>query len=896
MRSRLAAAVCLCAMALTSACAFAQHSPARKPSGLAREARRFDFDEEKLGNYETLPMNWLPITGGRFPRFVEPAFDREIGHDDAPSFRLQIRTGNVGAYYLAKDIPAHPSSEYRVTAWIRTDSLNHAAAHVTAYYLDHALAPIVETERYSDPVNSRTGGDAWTQVVVDLPGGVANARWIALSCRIEQPALPNAAEGPYAPIPLRDTNASAWFDDIVVIRRPRVEMELNHSSHFYYDDEPVRCGIKLLDLDGAGLDLTLKIEDALGRSQQAFALDGPSLIADRRPIDITALMPGMYTARLEMRLDEHVIATHDRRFVVIRRRLAGGRPTGDGFGIVLSDESVNRSEVVELVDRVRPGAVKLPLWRFGLTEEQVVFGDANTQKMIETFRSHGIDIVAVLDDLPKSLAEAYEYPKRTVERALAIPLSEKNDWVPYLGLLLMRHGAWTNTWQIGDDHGAPRFDTTTIKAAIESARQVVNPLVGKPRLVLPYSSFGGARVELGANDIASTTFEFHQTPNVGHDDVEPAKTGDPQGSRWASLSTTDEDRYDREARLSRFARGLISARAMQYESVFVPALWTFQECDDGEVIRPREELVILHTIARRLGGLENATRMTLHPELASWLFTDDASRAGAIALWWPDERSKLVTLDVPEETAIHDVWGNPVETIRNERGATFRVGGMPVFVGPVLPFRMKGIDSFELDNAVLTASIRPQARDLLLRNFGNDDMIGELLLQGPDGWRITPHRLSIKLQPGETLKLPIQLKPPSNASAGWYTLNGRLDVGGDGDGATYVSTPIRVDAPGLDVNVFAHRDADGIRFVQRVTNTADHVLRLRAYLIAPGRPRETRTINHLGSGETAIREFRVDPATDVEGGYVRLSVEEIGGTLKHNTVIQFSDAPGPLRN
>ncbi|MCB9852050.1 MAG: hypothetical protein H6819_03060 [Phycisphaerales bacterium] len=883
----------LCALILAFAiCSTttAQVSSRQPSTALAREAKRFDFDEQKLGNFEDLPMNWLPITGGSFPRFVEPAFDMMSGHDAPPSFRLQIQTGNVGAYYLAKDIPAHPGSEYRISAWVRTKGLENASAYITAYYLDHALQPIGETERYSEPVNAGCCGVDWTQVTVDLPGGVRNARWIALSCRIEQRKPENPVEGPFAPIPRRDANASAWFDDIIVIRRPRVQMALNRNSHFYFDDEPIRCDIKLLDLDGAGLDVTLKIDDAVGRTMQTFTLDGPALVAEARPVDFAALSPGMYTARLQMRLDRHVIAEHERRFVVLRRTMAGERTNGAGFGVVLSDESVDRPEIIDLIDRIRPGAVKLPLWRFGLTDDAVVYGDENTRNMIETFRRRNIEIVAVLDALPKSLAAAYEYPKRTIERALAVPIAEKNDWVPYLGLLLMRHGAWTNTWQLGDDHGAPRFDASTITAALQSVRQVIDPLIGKPRIVLPNSSFGGAQVEIGPDDIASTTFEFHQTPDLGADGDAANKPADPLGSSWATLSTTDENRYDREARLKRFARGLISSRAIGYQSVFVPALWTFEEGDNGRIIRPREELVLLNTVSRRLGDLPNATRMTLHPDIASWLFSDIDGRIGAIALWRPDEESEEITLDIPPTTEVHDVWGRIVETTRTEEGVRFSVGGMPVFVGPVSVPHMREIDSFEVMNAQLTASIRTQTRDVMLLNTQSEDLVGELLLQGPDGWRISPRRVPIQLHPGETLKYPIQLKPPSNAPAGWYSLKGRLDVAGDGDGETYVTTPIRVDAPGLEVNVFAHRDGDGIRFIQRITNTADRVMELRAYLIAPGRPRDARSINHLGAGETAVREFRVEPADTVEGGFVRISVEEIGGELKHNTVIQFNSS------
>ena len=73
----------------------------------------FDFDERALGNYDDTPMYWEQLRGDGFPAlYAKGRFDDQVGRDAAPSFRLDIATGNVAYEYRNLDLTVVPESDY----------------------------------------------------------------------------------------------------------------------------------------------------------------------------------------------------------------------------------------------------------------------------------------------------------------------------------------------------------------------------------------------------------------------------------------------------------------------------------------------------------------------------------------------------------------------------------------------------------------------------------------------------------------------------------------------------------------------------------------------------------------------------------------------------------------
>jgi len=863
--------------------AFGQQTQATRATN-PRIVKSFDFDERKFGNFESLPMNWLRIDEPGFPSFLEPAFDMESGRTAAPSFGMAIQTGNVGAYYRAKDIVADANSEYRITVWVKTEQLKHAGAVVTAFYYDHNLTKIEATERRSASV--RTHGE-WTRVHVDLPGGNPRARWIGLSCRIEQPAVVNQPTADMVPIHYTDVDGRAWFDDITIMRRPRVSLTLDRADHLYRHDETVTCHVQLFDVDGVDLDIELSVDDAAGRSVLQQSLTGQSLIGDARAIAFDRLAAGIYDAHLTMSLRGKTIANHVRRFAVLSQPSMMGSNGGGPFGLVLHTDDMNQPGLIDIIERLNPSLVKVPVWSHKTNDANVVFGDQATRDLIKRAVNLGISVVAMLAETPDALLPDVQHPPRP-DALLAGNKDWVTQWEPYLNIITSRYGGYVDHWQLGTDASAPMLKDKTLTDALMKLRSYLAPLVGSPQVIAPQDALQAAGKAAQLADIQTVFMPPHVDP------VDEANDSTKQARRWATLELADEDRYQRVGRLARFARRLLHARAAGFERVFIAPPWAYDEIDGQRVIRPREEAVIFHALAQAVSGQDRIERLTLDPNLETWLFSNaDGSRA-TLALWSSDESLRQIELDLPDGARHIDAWGHALPTTETNGWMRVAVGPMPQLLTGVQPAALRFQDSFELDDDAITVAIEEHQRTLRLKNTFAEDLEGELVIDAPRGWRITPRRIDLRLRPNEMSETTVFIKPPVNETIGTKRLFATIKLGKRGPGRMW--TPLNVVAPGLEVSVFGHIEGESVRFFQRVTNRSNEPIDLRSYLIAPELPRLSRSIRSLGVGETAVREYVYPSAAQLNGRPVRLSLEEIGGALRHNEVLRVPYEPDAIRS
>ena len=852
-----------------------------------RVIKTFDFDERRHGNFESMPMNWRSITAAGYPRFLTPAFDETTGRGAAPSFRFSIQSGSVGAHYLAKDIDVLPGTDYRLTAWIRPKGLVRARAYLTAYYLDHALRKIDVSEKRSAVVRGAGDSEPWRQVVIDLPGGFENARWIGLSCRIEQAPKPSGEHELFRSIRRRDARASAWFDDITVMRLPRIGMALNAPANVFLADDEITCTVTMLDLNGAGLDIKLDLLDAEDRIIEIRRFRGAELLGEAgKSIRFRNLPAGLYRAKLTTHVNEHFVSEHERVFVRLNPDLGGRKRQGRGFGIVTDRSLFEHIDLGQnLLQNLSPEIVKIPLWREDLSSEDIVRGDRRVDGLVRVLHRMGVTVVGVLDAPPAILAEQYGLLNRSL---LAVLASDPDRWRPYLMLILTRHGQSINAWQVGPEGGADRQQRVHLRDALANLQSEAMPLIGRPILALPGSVLQQPDVEAGAIDMRSMNVPAHISSQDLQEQLAAGAAGD-SAARWATFERPDADRYMRRWRLAEFARKLILARASGIDAVFVQQPWRFIAADGVTTVAPAEEYILLRTISQLLGGLEPIASPWVADGIEAWLFVDEGRESGTLAVWTAGDGDGEIglVLDLPETARQFDLWGNGRSARAVAGGRSYAVGAMPILIGPVDPRRLKLLTGLRVDDPVLQATVQEHERIITLNNTLEGKLEGILHLEPPNGCRIRPKKILVDLAPGESLRVEVFIRLPTNYPTGDYVLEAHLLMEGEDASDLRMRAPLRVNAPGLEVNVMAFRDGDDMNIVQRITNRTNESLDLRAYLVSPDRTRDVRTIKNLTEGQTVIREYVLKDADKIAGQNVRLSVERIDGSLRQNSVIKL---------
>lgn len=855
-----------------------------------RVVKQFDFDETPLGNYSSVPMNWRPIlnrTG--FFRHNEPAFDRAVGSPAPPSFHLSFDRGSVGARYRAKDISVYPQSRYRITARIRPFRLRHARAYVTAFFYDHALRKIEASEQRSRPVRGFGTDEGWTQVEVVLSGRFEQARWIGLTCMVEQDPPPSASPDDPRPIHLQDVDGAAWFDAMTVLRLPDARLRVTtpgvgEPGNVFTGQETIDLSARVGDADGLGLTASLSVVDERGYAVLVYDVPIVARNGDAAVFRASGLGPGRYEARLVVRAGARELMSRHQTFV----RLAGMSKTASGvghaFGVILDASAWRHVAVTKrLVQLLASGAAKVPVWHSGTTDEMIVNGDPLGDDLLAALSTDGRELVAVLERPPPSLAEAHAPGSRSL---LDILTSNPTGWTPYLGLLIARYGSRIRTWQVGADGRSDHEDERQLASALRNVRAEVSPLVRSPNLAVPTSLEQSHRADQLPADTFSITIPA-KIPSQRIADMFSSVAPSGTIRRWAVVDRLDPQRYVRETRLSEFARRIVAARAAGAETVFIHQPWSNGASVDGDP-RPHDEFAVFRLLAQSLDGLSRITPVWLDHDVTAYLFSAPRAGQGTLVAWTDGEESaprRVTSVLGPNVRRIGLGKTSPVQ----RAGGTwaFELDTMPAILTPVVPWRVEMQAGFALDESALPPRVGQQHRTLLLRNTRQVRLHGTLHLEPPPGCRIRPKRLAVDLEPGRSLSAVVTFEIPTNYAIGQYRLLGHMMIDGDPVIELTLGAALRVDSPELDVQVLANVEGDGLHIVQRISNVSSHNMRLRAYVIAPRRPRDTQLVADLPPGQSAIREFDIAHAGDLRGESVRVTAEQVDGPAIHNHILRF---------
>ena len=92
----------------------------------------------------------------------------------------------------------------------------------------------------------------------------------------------------------------------------------------------------------------------------------------------------------------------------------------------------------------------------------------------------------------------------------------------------------------------------------------------------------------------------------------------------------------------------------------------------------------------------------------------------------------------------------------------------------------KAMDGYRVDGGSATLEAE-------IYNFGNTPLDGELLLSGPDAWKMTPARSNISVPSGERAIVPIQLTVPATKDPATLRLVARSDAGESAPAAVRLS-------------------------------------------------------------------------------------------------------------
>lgn len=881
-----------------------------RAAGLYQILWKFDFDEQKYGNYEQTPMYWEPLRGPGLPTYNRGRFNFDDGHDAPPCYRLSVQTGNIAYEYRSMSIHVVPEADYLVVGHIRPIRLRHAAAFLAGCFVDRFGVAIPGSHRVSSLVRAEGDGPQdWQRVEIAMPGEFPTAFAVRLQMWILQDNLWKEPS-PYevAPIERRDVNVAADFDDITVYYLPRTRLHLDRPGNVLRASQQGHLQAEIsnatpavlsaeLVLRGSGGRLILRRQTRIQTSPEPsrfFGLAAPTAQPLRQASDtsdapralsrwdvpLPQLEPGLYDARLAVRSGGTELVERTLRFAVVAD-LPIAATADVSFGIDLGPwPGGSLEDVLAAVRELGCGSVRIGLSARRRPASERVAELNELAALLRRLAEQRVDTVGVLLAPPRA---EDQHPQKT-HTWMQTDLSWPRGFAP----ILARLGGLVAIWQLGSEALELARGGGWQRPQIEQMRTflrrfVTVPTVAVPRDVTRMPGPDGGDVQV-----------VWIPPTLPTPDIPRALDFllRPQQRRprvWVSIATRHQP--DPRLHAAELARRLVLARAMGPERVFVAAPLVSTAGSGQRRWEPTESFPWLRTLFTVLGNRRAIAAIRPADDVLGVIFA--GSDGACLVLWtWRDRpRPKPVSLYLGPRTRALDLWGRPVPL--EHRNWLVRV---PLAPTPII------LDRIEVGLAVLQASYRLEPNEVVIDrpaeqpvlrfvNPFDDRMSGTLAIRGPATWSIQPDSVGFVLEPHQRFRQKIDIRLPPEPLAGDEPLRVEMNLEAPLEARLGFDEQISVGLSDIRVEATARWEGSDLIIEQTLRNRSNQTISFTAFCEPPGHARAEGLFLNVLPGQTSLLTYLFPNATNLAGQMAFTGVREIRGRRALHMLIPIPNPP-----
>jgi hypothetical protein len=846
--------------------------------------KRFDFDERGLGNVEDVPMYWLQRIGANLPHYNIGTFDRSVGHDAPPSFRLTAITESVAFTYSKNDIPVEPGNRYLVSGWIRSEGLRKSRALLTAAYVTRELQVIEQTEVVSPGVGGPDQNGQWRYVELPIPEAPLAARFLRISVWLAQPEFGRDPLENIRPIVEQDAYGTAWFDDIEVTRMlPAASIGTRGDIPVFAAAQPPEILGPPVDPAHFGLACQISVADEDGHVYYSARTDSGDLgKALPAAIRLESLPCGLYTARLKVFSQNRQLGEQQVRFVKLADM---PRASSSRIGVCLDESSLGAVDATMACLRgMQAGRVKIPIWTDRPTHPREADGRASLKDLLKRILADGLEPIGVFAGSPAGIASSLPAGQRTLVDLFA---ADRQIWQPYMAVSLTHYADVVRFWQIGQDGPVDLAMDDRYPGAAGSAAQQIVTLIDGAQVALAWPA-----------TLATPSFAKYikrdsiSLPNAVRPDqvYQYVKQYGGQGRPlWVTVWPIEGERYAPRVRRTDMAKRIVYALAGQADAVFVPQPWQVVDVGEKTILAPTIEYTVLAMLSRTVAGRCYAGSFEWTGGAVFHIFAGDDD--AALVAWNdqqpdPEAPEAKVSLYFGQKIAAFDLRGRSVPVDGGET-QTVAVGQEPIVIIGA-DNRLASLRSqFTVEPRQIATGLRKNVQTVKLVNPYPEPMNGTIRLHGPEGWEITPSRLAFSLQPGKTMQEKVEIHIPYNEPIGAKSIHADLSI--DARRLYQLTIPITLDLQLPGVETYAFSDTTGKDVVIRhvLTNRTDEELNFVGSVLLPTMARQERLFLHVRPGQTLIKEY-VIPRSEVAGeSQLRIRLREINGSRLLNQMVEI---------
>lgn len=856
-----------------------------------RVVKAFDFNERPLGNLEELPMHWEKVTATGFPHYVNGELDETEGRP-APCFRLTLDGGNLGYRYIAQKIPAFPGSDHKIIAYVKTVGLRHARGYLEAFYMDRFGNVLGQTTRFSEVIEPATSSDpTWRHVEIELPFVNPDGRYIGLGIfLVQEDRLPAGLAAAGASF-RKDVTATMYVDDVAVLRLPRCRLKLSGDKTLYTTGEKIVLQGTVADPVPQDLAAAITLEDVATGQRVTFAhpvrtlpplleiLRGEQQLPLFTDHTLEPLPSGTYRAFLHVLSRNEVIITRRSQFAVVEPlRPTRGRAEGR-FGIDLSARrGRDVDQLTTFLKRLGASWAIVPIWQSQTRINSDQFGQSLGDLTAIQLNRAGITVVGAYMATPEDLVPKTGLLNPSIWDLFSL---DRDRWGSELALVLSRHADRIDHWMLGRQSNCWDAPYPYMNKVLAELDREFGQFQGQFQLMPAWPAMVTPRRNTGAD--AYVTWLPTELVWQGYEDYF-AMWSALHDRLWTVMPRPELDRFERDAALLDFCRRVITAKRLGCDRIGVSELWSAKASPEGTTLEPAIEFAVYANLIRRLAGLTYAGQVRITDDLNGWLFAD-TRRAVLVLLRHKDGTlSSRVTLG--RDLSAYDMWGRDLPLTVRDDGWALNFKRL-AFVEGIDPDLARFVASVRFEPPVLTSRMGWHRLQLVFDNPFAQSISGQVRVVMGQNWRFDPPGGRFAVTGGRAFALPMKVRYPSNEPIGTKMVSARFTLEARRQVRLNLLVPLELSLPDLKMRVWSYQRHGRLIVSQEIRNTGREWADLRAYLIAPDRPRMERMIRRLGPGQTAIKEYVVGPWQELFGRSVRVGFRDVRGNRLVNRLIKL---------
>ena len=834
------------------------------------------FEQDVDEDYDNWPDGWTRRRGEGFPHYLPIEICAESPTPDGHSLRFDLDGGAAAAYSPA--IAIDPRYDFVLHAAVTVRQVVHDRAWASIVFLDKNRQPLetVDSEKFAATTS-------WLPLMIGPVQCVhPEARWARIALHLE-------------PIGQQDLRGAALFDNLWFAQMPRLTLAIEQPHLLYPAGQPIqaRCRISGYHDDAPEVQMELRdamdeilVRDILRLSPVTATAEFAERFADL-PKDyqvaqarwtVPAAEPGYYRLNATVSYDKVVVSRHQLRLAVAT---PAPRPEQGEFGWSLpaGERTLPLTLVAQWANQSGIHWLKFPLWYDAHDEARA----EAVNWFVDRLNAQGISLVGLLCDPPLETRRLLGIPAGAPAANLFAHPSAL--WYPSLEPVMARLSLKVRWWQLGRDDDSSLSGMQKPNATVASVKKQLDEIGQNSHVGVVWNWLD----ELpGGKGVPWSFVSRTSSPALTEGEIAEYFRTAGHSKSWLSLDPLDADTYGTLTRTADLVRRLVEAKAAGVERIFFHDPLNPQSglvCEDGSA---SELLVPWRTTIFALAGARFLGRLQLAGGSENRIFL----RGGqVVAVLWND-RPTIEPIDFGNNVRVTDVWGREKEIMRTEAGPPqVEIGPLPLFVTGVNEAITRWRMSLATDPERLP-SVSGSSHQLRVvwQNYFEQSVTGKLKIVAPNGWRLAPDTLDLKMAAGETKNQLLELVVPSTASCGREKLRFDFDVQAGERHQFAVERPIQLGLGDVYLELTTQlNNAGELEVEQRTVNRTDERLSFRCYLSAPDRRRVRAQVWKLPPGED-VYTYRLPAGEELLGQTLRVQAEEIGGK-RRNLNYRFTAEP-----